>query len=414
MTPSHDFRADFPVFVHHPNLVYLDSTSTTQKPQRVIDRLSTYLSSEYANIHRGAYALSERSEELYSASKEAVKKLICAKSSSEIIYTANATAAVNLLTLSLVRSGWLRRGDRIILSLLEHHANIVPWQIAAESLNLEIVFVPITSEYTLDMNAYAALIAPNTRVISITGASNVTGSIPNWSEISRIARDHERKRPEGNPLYLVMDASQVVPHSQLDVEGLDLDFVFFTGHKIWADSGIGVLYGRRAHLKAMSPGTSGGGAINRVTEEGFEPAGLPFKFEAGTPNMSGAVSLLAAVEYLESIGGYAALTEHESELNAYILEQIRTLPPGIRLIGSMELWVSRAPVYSFVVEWVHSNDIADALALGDICVRAGHHCTEPLHLSLGLNSTLRMSTGIYTTRADIDSFFRELLQFLRK
>jgi selenocysteine lyase/cysteine desulfurase len=212
MSDFHEFRADFPVFTHYPDLVYLDSTSTTQKPRAVIDRLSLYLTSEYANIHRGAYSLSERSEELYAASKEAVKNLIHARSTSEIIYAANATAAANLLTLSLTRSGWLRRGDRIILSILEHHANIVPWQIAAESLDLEIVFIPITPEYELDMVAYEALITPNTRVIAITGASNVTGTIPNWGEISRIARDCERLRPDGNPMYLVMDASQVVSH----------------------------------------------------------------------------------------------------------------------------------------------------------------------------------------------------------
>jgi SufS family cysteine desulfurase len=414
MTAIHDFRADFPVFTHHPDLVYLDSTSTTQKPQAVIDRLSLYLSSEYANIHRGAYSLSERSEELYAASKEAVKNLIHARSTSEIVYTANATAAANLLTLSLTRSGWLRRGDRIILSILEHHANIVPWQIAAETLGLEIVFVPITAEYELDMTAYEALITPNTRVISITGASNVTGTIPNWSEISRIARDCERLRPDGNPLYLVMDASQVVSHGELDVVALDLDFAFFTGHKIWADSGIGVLYGRREFLKTMSPGISGGGAINSVTEEWFEPAGLPFRFEAGTPNMSGAVSLLAAVEYLEGIGGYSVLTQQESGLNEYVLEQVRKLPSSVRLIGGKQSWVLRAPVYSFVVEGVHSNDIADALALSNICVRAGHHCTEPLHRSLGLSSTLRMSTGIHTHKWEIDLFFTKLVEFLRK
>ena len=336
MTAIHDFRADFPVFTHHPDLVYLDSTSTTQKPQAVIDRLSLYLSSEYANIHRGAYSLSERSEELYAASKEAIKNLIHARSTSEIMYTANATAAANLLTLSFTRSGWLRRGDRIILSILEHHANIVPWQIAAEQVGAEIVFVPITAEYELDMTTYEALITPNTRVISITGASNVTGTIPNWSEITRIARDCERLRSDGNPLYLVMDASQVVPHAELDVTALDLDFAFFTGHKMWADSGIGVLYGRRELLKTMSPGTSGGGAINSVTEEGFEPAGLPFRFEAGTPNMSGAVSLLAAVEYLESIGGYPVLAQQESGLNEYVLEQVCKLPSSVRLIGSMQ------------------------------------------------------------------------------
>jgi cysteine desulfurase/selenocysteine lyase len=212
MSDFHEFRADFPVFTHHPDLVYLDSTSTTQKPRAVIDRLSLYLTSEYANIHRGAYSLSERSEELYTTSKEAVKSLIHARSTSEIIYTANATAAANLLTLSLTRSGWLRRGDRIILSILEHHANIVPWQIAAEALDLEVVFIPITAEYELDMTAYEALITQNTRVIAITGASNVTGTIPNWEEISRIARDCERLRSDDNPLYLVMDASQVVSH----------------------------------------------------------------------------------------------------------------------------------------------------------------------------------------------------------
>ena len=294
-----DIRSDFPVFTAHPELVYLDSTSTTQKPATVIDRQAEYLRSSYANIHRGAYSLSEQSESLYTASKQAVVSLVGAASPSEIIYTANSTSAVNLLTLSLTRSGWLERGDRIILSILEHHANIVPWQIAAETLGLEIVWVPITPEYELDMDAFRELLTPNTRVVSITGASNVTGTVPDWAMISSLVRTHEQV--SSRKIYLVMDASQVVPHMTLDVQALDLDYMFFTGHKLYADSGIGVLYGKRDLLKSMTPGLSGGGAINWVSETGFEPAGLPYRYEAGTPNMSGAVSLLTAIEYIEGL-----------------------------------------------------------------------------------------------------------------
>lgn len=407
----HPLRTDFPIFEHRPGLVYLDSASTTQKPARVIDTVAEYLRTGYANIHRGAYGLSEVSDLQYRASKEAVARLIGAPSHYEIVYSNTSTGAFNLLAGSLAKSEWLQAGDRVLLSIVEHHANIVPWLMLRDDIGIEVEFVGLDEQCGLDFEDFAKKLTPNTKVISMTGCSNVTGVGVDFTRLNEVLIENWDAK-WGELPFRIMDASQLVPHAKLDVVAADLDFAILTGHKVWADTGIGVLWGKREFLKAMVPSIGGGGAINFVHTDGFEPAGLPFRFEPGTPNLTGAVSLLAAVEYFESIGGYSTLEAQEGPLVKFALEEFAKRKEWIRLIGpdaeTLNNGMARAGVFSFVVQGQHSNDVADALATLDICVRAGHHCTEPFHRSLGLSGTLRMSISMYNTQEDLEKFFDAL------
>lgn len=327
-----NIRSDFPIFESHPNLVYLDSASTAQKPAVVIDAVAEYLERGYANIHRGSYELSEVSESLYKESKIAVARLIGAESHYEIAYSCNATGAFNLLAFSMARSGWLKSGDRVLLSIVEHHANIVPWMMLRESLGIEIEFVGLDSGYGLDIADFVAKLAPNTKVVSFTGCSNVTGVGVDFLEVGT-ALDRHWQADWGKPPFRIMDASQLVPHGPVDVVANALDFAVFTGHKMWADPGIGVLWGKRELLKSLVPCIGGGGAINFVHVDGYEVAGLPYRFEPGTPNLTGAVSLLTAVEYLESVGGYPEIARRERELVEYALEGFAELADrGVTLV----------------------------------------------------------------------------------
>ncbi len=395
------FRQDFPVFQVYPETIYLDSASTAQKPQKVIDAISGIFTHSYANIHRGAYDLSEKAEILYEASKEKVRVFLGAVSKHEIIYTYNATYAFNLLARSLVKSGMLVRGDRILLSLLDHHANIVPWQIIAEEYGIIIDWISVTPEGRLDLADLESKIS-GSRLVSVTAASNVTGAISDIAKIRDIVKKDDSKK------FLVIDGSQAFPHFAVDVVDLDIDFFIATGHKIMSDTGIGILYGKKSLLQKMSPALSGGGSINSVTQEWYEPAGLPYRHEPGTPHIAWAASLLAALEYIESIWGYTAIEIYEQDLIEYTLSKIATLPHEIRLIGPKDgrnrLWV-----FAFAFSNRHPSDVAEMLAEKWICVRVGHHCTEPLHQYFGLQATLRMSLYVYNTREDIDRFFEELI-----
>lgn len=394
------FRNDFPVFTTHPDLVYLDSASSAQKPRAVIDAMQTMMEGKYANIHRGSYDLSEMAEEIFESSKEYVRKAIGAQSRHEIVYTYNATYAANLLARSLVKSGLLVKWDRILLSLLDHHANIVPWQIIAEEYGIEIDWIGVTEDRRIDSSDLERKIT-GAKLVTLTAASNVTGAVTDFATIRDIMSKAQTK-----PL-LVVDASQALPHFSLDVVSFGIDFLFATGHKVFADTGIGMLYGRKDLLQKMLPALCWGGAINAVSTTWYEPAWLPYRYEPGTPHIIGAASLLAAFQYIESIGGYSVVEKYEKELTEYTLEKITLLPSGVRLIGPMESDY-RVWVFSFAFDHHHPRDVADTLADAGICVRAGHHCTEPLHTSLGLSATLRMSLSIYNTREDVDRFIEEL------
>jgi cysteine desulfurase / selenocysteine lyase len=394
------FRHDFPIFQAYPDLVYLDSASSAQKPRVVIESMKEMMEGKYANIHRWSYDLSEMSEMIYEKSKKKVTEFISAHSPHEIIYTYNATYALNLLARSLVKSGILVKWDRVLLSLLEHHANIVPWQIAAEEYGIIIDWVGITPDGRIDYDDLERKISW-VKVLSITAASNVTGAMTDFAKI-RNSIDRLIEKP-----LVIVDGSQSFPHFSIDVERNGIDFFIATGHKVFADTGIGILYGKKEHLKIMQPALCGGGAINSVSIDWYEPAWLPYRYEPGTPHIIWAASLLAALEYIESIWGYEVIEKYERELVEHTLEKIKELPPSVRLIGPTDA-KDRLWVFSFYFDRHHPRDVADVLADADICVRAGHHCTEPLHAHFGLPATLRMSLGIYNTKEDVDKFIEKI------
>ena len=393
------FHHEFPIFTTHPDLVYLDSASSAHKPKAVIDSILHFFANDYANIHRWSYDLSMESSRLYDRSKSAVATKLGA-SSAEIVFTYNATYAFNLIAQSLVKSGFLTKGDTVLLSKVEHHANIVPWQIIAAEYGIIIDWVELHSDGTLDYNSLEHKL-PNAKILSITGASNVTGEILDLEMVKGIFDLLEQK-----PL-LILDGSQRFPHMETDVVKYGIDFFVATGHKVMSDTGIGFYYGRKDLLQKMDPAFCGGGAINSVTTEWYDPAGLPFRHEPGTPHIAGAVSLLAALDYIDSIGGFAIIEQYEKELTEYALELFSTLPPSIRLVGSKKS-ENRLGVFSFVFDTHHPHDIAEILADAGICVRAGHHCTDVFHTALGIWGSLRASLYLYNTREDIDKLVEKL------
>jgi cysteine desulfurase/selenocysteine lyase len=395
------FRLDFPIFQTHPDLVFLDSASSAQKPKKVIDAISEYLSLSYSNIHRGAYDLSMESSILYERAKQAVAKKLSARAD-EIVFTYNATYAFNLVTRGLVKSGMLSRGDTVLLSKVEHHANIVPWQILREEYGIQIDWVELHDDGTIDYDSLESKLS-HAKVLSITGASNVTGEILDIDRVKSMFDTLSTK-----PLF-ILDGSQRFPHMATDVAKYGIDFYVGTGHKVMSDTGIGFFYGRKDILQKMSPAFCGGWAINSVSTEWYEAAWLPFRHEPGTPHIAGAVSLLASLDYIDSIGGYETIESYEKELTEYALERFASLPSGIRLLGSKKS-ENRLGVFSFVFENHHPNDVAEVLADAGICVRSGHHCTDPLHHSLGIWGSLRASLYIYNTREDVE----RLVEMLEK
>ncbi|NDK09961.1 aminotransferase class V-fold PLP-dependent enzyme [Candidatus Gracilibacteria bacterium] len=404
-----DYKKDFPIFQNHPDLVYLDSTATSQKPTVVIDGVADYLRNSYANIHRGSYVISEISERLYEDSKKIVAKNLGVENWREVIYTANSTYALNILAQSIWRTGLLKAGDTVLLSIVEHHANVVPWLILKEDYGVNVEFVGVTDNFDLDYNDFRDKLTDKVKIVSLTHVSNTTGQIFDIENVSSLLAV---RYGNNKPLFIV-DASQSVPHFEVDVLKLGCDALFFTGHKIFADSGIGVLWAKETLLNVLNPIFSGGGAIESVSESGFTHSKkLPDKFEPGTPNLSGAVSLLRAFEYLDSIGGYRLLENHERELVHYSLEKFAGLE-SVKLIGSTAS-KNRVGVFTFVVEGIHSFDISDYLADNDICVRAGQHCAEPLMDFVGQKHSCRMSIQVYNTKEDIDAFFEVLEKAIKE
>lgn len=401
------FRKDFPVFTHHPDLIYMDSASTMQKPESVIQGMAKYLSTSYANIHRWSYDLSEQSEVLYEASKKKVAQYIWAKDSAEIVYTYNSTYAANLLAQSLRKSGWLKQGDTVVLNASDHHANIVPWLILKEEWYINVKVIPPYSNGTFDYDTFKTFLTPDVRCLSMTAASNVTGECINLKRISEIL---DAAYSSGERPYFVVDASQYIPHFPVDVNTMGIDFLFFTGHKIMADTGIGVLYGKKQLLKELQPAWCWGGAINEVHEDSYIPAGLPFRFEPGTPHIVWAVSLLLALEYIENIWGYPVLIQHEAELVQYMLLKIEQ-SKAFKEWRYLLLWPSdgskRIGVFTFYFPSIHPHDVADMLADEWIAVRSWHHCTQPLHELIQVPASLRVSFALYNSKEDIDVFFEK-------
>lgn len=403
--PANPLKADFPVFRNHPGLAFLDNTSTTQKPDAVIEGVKRFLENDYANIHRGAYTLSERSESLYHRSKEKVRDFIGATSGSEIVYTYNSTYACNLLSLSLARSGVLKKGDRVLVSIAEHHANVVPWLVLKDWFGIEVDYFGITPDYEIDFEDFERKMTPDTKVVAVTSASNVTGVTFDVATLGH--RIREMADRDGNKPLFVVDASQSVPNYRMNVQDIHADFLFFTAHKMMADTGLGILYGRKDLLKILEPAVSGGGAINWVKKEAFAPAGLPYRFEPGTPNVMGAVSLLHALEYLESIGGYERIEQVERPLIEKTLQRFAAMGDRIHLVGPKDA-SKKIGIFSFTLKGVHVSDLAEHFADRNVCVRSGYHCAEPLAIELGLDGTVRMSLYLYNDENDLDAFFDAL------
>jgi cysteine desulfurase / selenocysteine lyase len=386
-------RADFPILstVLHGDkpLIYFDNAATTQRPRQVISSLVEAYERHYANVHRGIHWLSEQSTDMYEEAREAVRRFIHAKERHEIIFTTGATAAINLVARS-----WgdqhVGAGDEILLTEMEHHSNIVPWQQLAERTGCVLRFLPITDDGLLVLDALDRLLHERTRLVAVTAVSNVLGTINPVSEI--VSRAH------AVGALVLVDAAQSVPHASTDVQALDADFVAFSGHKMLGPSGVGVLYGRETLLDAMPPFLGGGSMIRRVTLEGFEPGELPAKFEAGTPPIVPALGLDAAIRYLEQIG-LDNIGRYESALTTRAHQVLESLD-GVRLLGPAPS--RKAGIVSFVLRNIHAHDVAQVLDQHGIAIRAGHHCTMPLHKRLGVAASSRASFYFYNTPNEVD------------
>ncbi len=360
--------------------------------------MESYYRNSNANIHRGVHTLAEEATALYEGARERIAAFINAKSSQELIYTRNATEAINLVAQSWGRQN-LKPGDLVVLTEMEHHSNLVPWQILAAEKGLQIKYVPITADFRFDMDAYRSLLVLGPRLVAFTHMSNVLGTITPAEEIIRLAH-------AAGALALI-DGAQSVPHFPVDVQQLDVDFLAFSAHKMCGPTGIGALYGKQALLEAMPPFMGGGDMIKKVTLEGFKPNDLPHKFEAGTPAIAEAVGFGAAVDYLQE-AGVAQIAAYEHQITAYALEQMRDIP-GIRIYGPSA--DEKGGVVSFSMEGVHPHDVAALLDRDGIAVRAGHHCAMPLHQKLKLPATSRASFYLYNTLTEVDLLVAKIKKF---
>ena len=386
-------RRDFPILgreVYGKPLVYFDNAATTQKPQCVIDAISEAYCNENANVHRGIHFLSQHATDLMESARDKVRQFIGAGSTEEIIFTRGTTESINLLASSF-SSAFLKEGDEVIISGMEHHSNIVPWQIQSERYGFRIKVIPVLDNGELDLEAFKALVSDKTRLVSITHVSNVLGTVNPVSEIISLAHSH------GIPV--AVDGAQSVPHIKVNIQQLGADFYAFSGHKIYGPTGIGVLYGRKELLEKMPPYQGGGEMIKRVTFEKTTYNELPYKFEAGTPDYVGSIALAKALDYVQGIG-MDNIAAYESELCSYAIERLNAIP-DMRIIGNAE---HRSAVVSFLVGNIYPSDMGTLLDRLGIAVRTGHHCAEPLMDRLGIPGTVRASFAFYNTKSEIDSF----------
>lgn len=385
-------RQDFPILqsqVYGHPLVYLDNGATTQKPRQVVEAMVQQYYTANANVHRGVHHLSVVATDMLEQSRETVRRFINAESAQEIVFTRGTTEAINLVASSFCQQV-MQAGDEVIVSTMEHHSNIVPWQLQAERKGIVVKVIPMTDDGVLLMDAFEQLFSEKTKLVSVAHVSNVLGTINPIADIIRIAHDH------GIPV--LVDGAQSVPHMPVDVRALDADFYCFSGHKVYGPTGIGVLYGKREWLDRLPPYQGGGEMIGTVSFERTTFNQTPYKFEAGTPNYVGATGLAAALEYVEKIG-MNNIAVYEADLTQYALQQMSQIE-GIRFFGPME---QRGSVISFLVGNIHHLDMGTLLDRLGIAVRTGHHCAEPLMHRLGIEGTLRASFGIYNTHNEVDA-----------
>ncbi len=385
-------RSEFPILatrVHGRPLVYLDNAATTQKPQAVIESLDRYYRAENANIHRGVHYLSQLATEAYEAAREKVARFLNAASSREVVFVRGTTEGINLVAQTFARSV-VRPGDEILITGMEHHSNIVPWQLLAEQTGAVLRVAPLTDAGELDFDGFERLLGERTRLVSVVHLSNALGTINPVRRITAAA--HARGIP------VLVDGAQSAPHLGVDVQALGCDFFVFSGHKLFGPTGIGVLYGREALLERMPPWQGGGDMISSVSFERSTWAGLPAKFEAGTPHIAGAIGLGTAIDWLSAIG-LDAVAAHEDELLSYATAAVGRIP-GVTLIGTAR---EKASILSFSLGSVHAHDIGQVLDLEGIAIRAGHHCAQPVMQRFGVAATARASFALYNTAAEVDA-----------
>ncbi|WP_051974560.1 SufS family cysteine desulfurase [Cupriavidus necator] len=386
-------RQDFPILrqtVNGKPLVYLDNAATTQKPQSVIDCEAHYYSALNANIHRGVHTLSQRATDAYEAAREAVRDLINAAGREEIVFVRGTTEAINLVAASFGQR--LRPGDEILISAMEHHSNIVPWQLACQRTGASLQVAPINDAGELMLEQFARLLGQRTRLVALTHLSNALGTVNPVRHIIELA--HARGIP------VLIDGAQAVPHLKVDVQALDCDFYAFSGHKLYGPTGVGVLYGKAALLDAMPPYQGGGDMIREVTFRRTTYNELPYKFEAGTPNIAGVIALGAAIEYVRALG-LEAIAAHEHALLAYASAQAAQIA-GLRMIGTA---ADKACILSFTLDGIHPHDVGTILDQHGVAVRAGHHCAMPVMERFGVPATVRASFALYNIREEVDALF---------
>ena len=390
-------RADFPVLDQQVNgspLIYFDNAATTQKPKSVIDALSHYYASDNANIHRGIHALAERATTAFELTRTKIKEFINAPSLDQIILTAGTTGSINLVAQTFGRANF-SKGDKILISNLEHHSNIVPWQMIAQEKGAIIEVIPVDERGVLDLEAFRNLLDASVKLVAVNHVSNAIGTINPIAEMIQLAHAHGAK--------VMIDGAQSIAHLDIDVQALDIDFFAFSAHKLFGPTGVGVLFGKRELLESMPPYQGGGEMIKEVSFEGTTYNELPYKFEAGTPNIADVIALSAAIDYVNALSKEALFTQ-ELALLAYATEQLSTIP-GLRIIGTAP---DKIAVISFVMDGIHPQDLGVLLDKFGIAIRTGHHCVQPLMKRFGLPGTCRASFAFYNTFEEIDLFVKAL------
>ena len=386
-------REDFPILsrtVYGKPLIYLDNGATTQKPKCVVDAIVDEYYSVNANVHRGVHFLSQQATNLHEASRETVRKFINARSISEIIFTRGTTESINLLVASSFTDAFMKEGDEVIVSVMEHHSNIVSWQIQALRKGIVLKVIPMNDRGELLIDEYEKLFTPRTKLVSVAHVSNVLGTINPVKQIAAIAHAHN--------VPVLIDGAQGIPHMKVDVQDIDADFYVFSAHKIYGPTGVGVLYGKESLLDQMPPYQGGGEMIKNVSFEGTTFNELPFKFEAGTPDYVGSTAMAKALDYVSAIG-MDNIAAHEHELTTYAMQRMKEIP-GMRIFGEAE---HKGGVISFLVGDIHHFDMGTLLDRLGIAVRTGHHCAEPLMHRLGIEGTVRASFGMYNTKEEVDA-----------
>lgn len=385
-------RADFPILsrtIYDKPLIFLDSAASAQKPRAVIDVLSRTYENEYANIHRGVYYLSQKTTDAFEAARETARRLLNARETREIVFVRGGTEAINLVAQSWGPAN-LKAGDEVVLTELEHHSNIIPWQLLRDRTGIVIRAIPVDETGALDMDAYAKLLNTRTKLVAVTHCSNVTGTVPPIKDITRMAH--------AQGALVLVDGCQSAPRLTVDVQDLDCDFYVVTGHKLYGPSGTGFLYGKGELLDAMTPYQGGGGMIRRVSFEKTEYAEVPHRFEAGTPNIAGTIGLAAAMDYVMDLG-LDAIERHEAKVLDYAHKRLSEIN-SVRIVGTAK---DKASILSFNIGDVHPHDVGTILDREGVAVRVGHHCAQPLMDRLGLVATVRASFGVYNTMEDVDA-----------